>query len=176
MNTTYYESKNRVCRPVCSRDAVFNYTILDCVKCNSDQYKNFTTEQCITCPKNCSACEVVSNKVQCTSCKSSTMVVDFSEKNCRPNCTNADHYFDFKAWQCKACPSGKIINQTNKQCDACPKYCSACYSNSTSKNIECSRCSSGYLLDKTMRLCRPACLSWMSFYFETGTCRECPPY
>jgi len=27
-----------------------------------------------------------------------------------------------------------------------------------------------------MRLCRPACTSWMSYYWETGTCRECPPY
>lgn len=104
------------------------------------------------------------------------MIVDFSEKNCRPNCTNADHYFDFKAWQCKACPAGKIINQTNKQCDTCPKYCSACYTNSTTKKIECSKCSSGYLLDRDMRLCRPACASWMSYYWETGTCRECPPY
>jgi proprotein convertase subtilisin/kexin type 5 len=151
---------------------------MDCASCRSDFYKNTTEDSCKICPNNCSSCEQAPDiwKVNCKECKQLNMTVDWTEKRCRPKCSNPTHFFDYKDYSCKPCPASTMINNDTKVCEKCPKGCTGCYKNSTSNVTECNKCDFGLVLDSGKRLCRPTCASWKTYYFETETCRECPPY
>ena len=116
--------------------------------CATNGYRNATTNQCFTCPKNCSSCQwndtnnTDQNNITCKSCDSS-----FELNETTGTCE----------LQSQNCSGGKYLSPIDKACHPCPDNCSACQWNDTNNtdqnNITCTSCNGSNVLNETTGTC-----------------------
>ncbi|KAL4490436.1 hypothetical protein ABPG72_002646 [Tetrahymena utriculariae] len=120
-------------------------------QCNSNQYKNQQSFQCLNCDTSCASCSGGSS-TDCTSCTGS-LFLDKLSKRCVANC-----------------PFGYFQNKSNNECNLCDSICESCFGPNTNN---CKSCATPYFFQSSTNKCVTDCAVGEYKNKPTKSCLKC---